>query len=105
MLAEIPGSRPPSISFSLVPCLLLLSLYFRFIYFIMTNVDNIITMREEELLSRKGSVTKQDLIEAVCVLKRRSSQEIALDAISDVIEKSLRERLDPIVENLKEVTK
>jgi len=61
-------------------------------------------MREEELISRKSSITKQDLLEAVCALKRRGPQDIALDAISDVIDKSLRERLDPIIENLREVT-
>ena len=70
----------------------------------MSNIDSIIEMREEDLHSRKGSIAKQDLIEAVCALKRRGSQDIALDAISDIIDKSLRERLDPILENLKEVT-
>ena len=63
----------------------------------MNNVENIIAMREEELISRKSSITKQDLLEAVCALKRRGPQDIALDAISDVIDKSLRERLDLII--------
>ena len=70
----------------------------------MNNVDSIVAMREENLHSRKGSITEQDLIEAFRALKRKSLQEIVLDAISDVIDKNLQKRLDPIVENLKELT-
>ena len=63
----------------------------------------IIGMSEKDLVSRKTSCSKQELVEALLLLKQREKNEAAaskssmIEEISSVIDKKLDEKLKPFM--------
>lgn len=69
----------------------------------MASPNDIITMSESELMKRKASINKAELLQAI-LLMRKKSDDLNFSDIPEIIERKLKEGIEPILSKLVHVT-
>ena len=69
----------------------------------MASPSEIIAMSESELMKRKGSINKAELLQAILHMRKKSDESNFVD-IPEIIERKLKEGIQPILSKLAFVT-